>query len=103
MTTAREMVTEALAALITGDLERAHRVIARDDLVDSYYAHFFNQVVARTRQGTIDVADATSVQAISKYIERIGDHAVNMAERVIFVLTGEDVRHLPRSRRSEVS
>jgi len=60
MTTAREMVTEALAALITGDLERAHRVIARDDLVDSYYAHFFNQVVARTRQGTIDVADATA-------------------------------------------
>jgi len=49
------------------------------------------------------VADATSVQAISKYIERIGDHAVNMAERVIFVLTGEDVRHLPRARRAEVS
>jgi phosphate transport system protein len=97
---AREMVSDALAALITGDVERAQRVIARDDVVDSYYAHFFNQLVGRTRDGTIDVGDATSVQAVSKYVERIGDHAVNMAERVIFVLTGEDVRHLPRARRA---
>jgi phosphate transport system protein len=104
MNTAREMVAEALTALVTGDVERAQQVIAKDDVVDSYYAHFFNQLVGRTRDGTIDVGDATSVQAVSKYIERIGDHAVNMAERVIFVLTGEDVRHLPRSRRStEVS
>jgi phosphate transport system protein len=103
LTTVREMVSDSLAALVGGDVERANQVIARDDIVDSYYAHFFNQLVARTRDGTIDVGDATAVQAISKYIERIGDHAVNMAERVVFVLTGEDVRHLPRTRRGDVS
>jgi phosphate transport system protein len=103
LTTVREMVAETLAALITRDVERANRVLGRDDVVDSYYAHFFNQLVTRTRDGTIDVGDATTVQAISKYIERIGDHAVNMAERVIFVLTGEDVRHLPRARNGAIS
>jgi phosphate transport system protein len=100
---ARQMVADTLAALVTCDVERAQRVIARDDVVDAFYAHFFSQLVARTRHGTIDVGDATSVQAISKYMERIGDHAVTMAERVIFILTGEDVRHLPRARRSELS
>jgi phosphate transport system protein len=103
LTTVREMVADAMNALVNNNVEQANRVIARDDVVDSYYAHFFSQIVARTRDGTLDVAQATSVQAISKYIERIGDHAANMAERVIFVLTGEDVRHLPRARRSEVS
>jgi phosphate transport system protein len=43
------------------------------------------------------------VQAISKYIERIGDHAKNIAERVIFILTGEDIRHAPRMRSGDLS
>jgi phosphate transport system protein len=88
---AREMVTEALAALVAGDVSRAQNVIEKDAIVDGYYLQFFN------------LANATRVQAISKYIERIGDHAVNIAERVIFVLTGEDVRHTPRPRRSDLS
>jgi phosphate transport system protein len=101
---AREMVTEALAALVAGDVSRAQNVIEKDAIVDGYYLQFFNQVIGRMRDGSGgDLANATRVQAISKYIERIGDHAVNIAERVIFVLTGEDVRHTPRPRRSDLS
>ncbi|HVV15859.1 MAG TPA: phosphate signaling complex protein PhoU [Polyangia bacterium] len=103
LTMAREMVSESLAALVTGDVARARRVIDKDEIVDSTYAHMFHQIVARMRDESIDVANATRVQAITKYIERIGDHAVNIAERVIFVLTGDDVRHQPRARRSELS
>ncbi|HVT10039.1 MAG TPA: phosphate signaling complex protein PhoU [Polyangia bacterium] len=100
---ARDMVSEALAALMTGDVERANRVIEMDDRLDAAYAHIFNQVITRMRDTSVDITNATRVQAVSKYIERIGDHATNLAERVIFVLTGEDVRHLPRARRTDLS
>lgn len=103
LTMAREMATESLAALATADVSRARRVIDKDDILDSTYAHLFHQILSRMRDDSIDVANATRIQAITKYVERIGDHAVNIAERVIFVLTGEDVRHQPRARASELS
>lgn len=97
LTAVREMVSEALAALVAGDAQRARRVITKDDVVNAHYARIFNEVIARMRDTTVNIANATRVQAISKYIERIGDHAVNIAERVVFVLTGQDIRHLPRT------
>jgi phosphate transport system protein len=71
--------------------------------VDAYYTQIFNSVLSRMRESPENVFRATRVQAISKYIERIGDHATNVAERVIFILTGEDIRHVPRMRRSDLS
>jgi len=103
MTTAREMLKEALAALENQDVGRASRVIDKDEVVDAYYTQIFNDVIARMREGPDNIFRATRVQAISKYIERIGDHAVNVAERVIFIVTGEDIRHLSRMRRSDLS
>jgi phosphate transport system protein len=55
------------------------------------------------RESPENIFRATRVQAISKYIERIGDHAANVAERVIFIVTGEDVRHFSRMSRSDFS
>jgi phosphate transport system protein len=55
------------------------------------------------RETPENIFRATRVQAISKYIERIGDHATNVAERVIFILTAEDIRHASRMRRSDFS
>ena len=103
MTTAREMLKEALAALENQDVGRASRVIDKDEVVDAYYTQIFNDVLARMREGPDNIFRATRVQAISKYIERIGDHAVNVAERVIFIVTGDDIRHLSRMRRSDLS
>ena len=103
MTTAREMLKEALAALENQDVGRASRVIDKDEGVDAYYTQIFNDVLARMREGPDNIFRATRVQAISKYIERIGDHAVNVAERVIFIVTGDDIRHLSRMRRSDLS
>jgi phosphate transport system protein len=103
LTTAREMLTEAMGALETENVERATRAIAKDDVVDGYYTQIFNQVLSRMRENPDNIARATRIQAISKYIERIGDHATNVAERVIFILTGEEIRHLPRVRRGDLS
>jgi phosphate transport system protein len=103
LTTARGMVSEALAALVAEDVSRASRVVDMDQVVDAYSIGIFNGVVRRMRENPDNVARATRIQAIAKYIEGIGDHATNIGELVIFVLTGEDVRHLPRARRGELS
>jgi phosphate transport system protein len=101
LTTARGMVSEALAALVSEDVARANRVLDMNQVVATYGVDIFNGVVLRMRENPDNVDRATRIQAISKYIERIGAHGTNLAELVIFVLTGEDVRHLPRSRRGE--
>lgn len=103
LTTVREMVSESLAALFEHSPERASRVIDKDEVVDAYYTQVFNQLLSRMRENPDDITRATQIQAISKYIERIGDHATNIAERVIFVLTGDDIRHLPRLKRRDLS
>jgi phosphate transport system protein len=103
LTTAREMLTEAMGALETESVERATRAIAKDDVVDGYYTQIFNDVLSLMRENPDNISRATRIQAISKYIERIGDHATNVAERVIFILTGEEIRHLPRVRRGDLS
>jgi phosphate transport system protein len=103
MTTVREMLAEALEALKGQDVARASRVIGKDEVVDAYYSQIFNDVLSRMRESPENLFRATRVQAISKYIERIGDHAANVAERVIFIVTGEDVRHLARMSRADFS
>jgi phosphate transport system protein len=103
LTTAREMLTEALGALQSQDVAAANRVIDKDEVVDAYYTQIFNDVLGRMRESPENIFRATRVQAISKYIERIGDHVTNVAERVIFILTGDDIRHATRMRRSDFS
>ena len=103
LTTAREMLAEALGALQSQDVASASRVIDKDEVVDAYYTQIFNDVLSRMRESPDNIFRATRVQAISKYIERIGDHDTNVAERVIFILTGEDIRHAARMRRSDFS
>lgn len=103
MTTAREMLREAIGALEHQDPARASRAIDKDEVVDAYYTQIFNDVLGRMRESPDNIFRATRIQAISKYIERIGDHATNVAERVIFILTGEDIRHVSRVRRSDLS
>jgi phosphate transport system protein len=103
LSTAREMLAEAMGALDTENVERATRSMAKDDVVDGYYTRIFNDVLNRMRENPDNIFRATRIQAISKYIERIGDHATNVAERVIFILTGEEIRHQPRTRHGDLS
>ena len=103
LSTAREMLAGALEALETQDVDRANRMIEKDRFINDSHTRIFNEVLVRMRESPENIFRATRVQAISKYIERIGDHATNVAEWVIFILTGEDIRHLARARRGDVS
>lgn len=90
------MVREALAAFISGDSDRAQHVIERDRVVDVYHAQMFRELLTYMTQDPKNVSRATRVQFIARYLERIGDHATNLAEMVIFMAHGKDIRHLGR-------
>jgi len=89
----QEMLHDAVDAFVAGDADRAEAVRARDDEVDDLYHDIFLGLLGRMSTGTEPVARSVAVQEIAKYLERIGDHATNLAEQVIFVLRGRDVRH----------
>jgi phosphate transport system protein len=90
---ASAMVRQALQAFIEGDAVLAQRVLALDDQVDEMNAAASKALVATIQQKPEITSQALSALIIAKNLERIGDHATNIAEDVIFWVLGADVRH----------
>lgn len=90
---AQGMVRDALDAFVAGDAARAEQVIARDSALDSYYADIFRVLLTYMMEDPRNIYRATRVQSIAKYLERVGDHATNLAEMVVFMVGGKDIRH----------
>ncbi|MCB9727350.1 MAG: phosphate signaling complex protein PhoU [Deltaproteobacteria bacterium] len=89
----REMVSAAIEAFINGDAERAAAIIERDDEVDELYHTIFRDILSLMLEDTNVVERGIHIQSTAKFLERIGDHATNLAEQVIFMAKGRDVRH----------
>jgi phosphate transport system protein len=87
------MVHDALTAFVEGSAEAAEAVIRRDDAVDAYHAQIFRELLTYMMEDARNIYRATRLQSIAKYLERIGDHATNLGEMVIFNVRGKDVRH----------
>lgn len=87
------MVHDALDAFVAGDDRQAEDVIGRDNTVDAYYAQIFRELLTYMMEDPKNIHRATRLQSIAKYLERIGDHATNLAEMIIFNVKGTDVRH----------
>ncbi|MEO8214445.1 MAG: phosphate signaling complex protein PhoU [Myxococcales bacterium] len=87
------MLREALDAFVAGDPERAHAVIERDTNIDAYYSQIFRELLTYMMEDAHNIFRATRLQSIAKYLERIGDHATNVAEMVVFMVKGMDIRH----------
>lgn len=83
-----KMVTESVDAYVNQDIELANAVIAHDDVVDSYFDSVKNSLIHMIAENPKDGEYAIDLLMISKYLERIGDHAVNIAEWVVFSVTG---------------
>lgn len=94
---AESMLREALDAFVEGDTQRAEAVLARDDEVDQLYGSTLRQSFAWMRDHPTEIPAAQSVVSVAKYLERVADHATNLAEHVVFMVRGDDVRHRPRS------
>jgi phosphate transport system protein len=87
------MLHEALDAFVRGDVELARDVLSRDPAVDRRFSAIFEALVVRMTADPTDVARATRLQSLARYLERIADHATNVAEMVVFMVKGKDVRH----------
>lgn len=83
-----KMVTESVDAFVKHDIMIAKAAIADDDTVDAYFDSVKDELIARIAKNPQDGAFALDLLMIAKYFERIGDHAVNIAEWVIFSVTG---------------
>jgi phosphate transport system protein len=94
---AQEQVRAALDAFVTSDARAAEAVLRVDDQLDDLFVRIFNQLLGFMMEDSRVIRRATALVSVSKYLERMGDHAVNVAEMVIYMVRGTDVRH-PRSR-----
>lgn len=86
---AAKMVTESVDAFVKKDLALAHFVIAYDDVVDGLFDTIKNDLIERISADSRNGGQAIDLIMIAKYLERIGDHAVNIAEWVAFSITGK--------------
>ena len=94
---AQGMLREALDAFVERDADRAEAVLRRDPEVDALYGRVLREVFAWMRLHPDEIPAGQAVASAAKYVERVADHATNLAEQVVFMVRGVDVRH----RRSE--
>jgi phosphate transport system protein len=90
----QSMLREVLDAFVAKDADRARKVIERDDAIDALYAQVFRELLTFMMDSGHNVYRATRLQSVAKYLERMADHTTNLAEMVIFMVDGQDVRHL---------
>jgi phosphate transport system protein len=83
-----EMVTASVDAFVKKDVELAQKVIDQDDIVDDYFSRVKCGVISLVAENHADGEFALDLLMIAKYFERIGDHATNIAEWVIYSVTG---------------
>ncbi len=83
-----KMVTESIDAFVKKDLTLAHKVIDYDDVVDGYFDKVKKSLIERFSDPDADGEYTLDLLMIAKYFERIGDHAVNIAQWVLFSITG---------------
>ena len=89
-----EMVKKSIQAFREGDMALADEVIMMDDQVDEYFDIIRNRVIDRIRtDGLNDPGKFVDILMIAKYLERIGDHAQNVAEWVVYSITGQHEAH----------
>ena len=83
------MVTASINSFVRQDLDLARKVILDDDVVDGYFQKVKEALIGLIAEGDRDGAFLLDVLMVAKYIERIGDHATNIAEWVVYSITGE--------------
>jgi phosphate transport system protein len=88
------MINDVLDAFIQGDAEKATRVSERDDYVDKLNEQIFRELLTFMMEDPKTIGRATRLMFISKYLERMADHTTNIAEMVVFMVKGKNIRHL---------
>jgi phosphate transport system protein len=90
---AEGMVRDALQAFLEKNTSLAYDVIKRDDEVDQLTVQIFNELLLFMIKDSSTITRAIKISYISKYLERISDHATNLAEMVVYMNEGKMIRH----------
>lgn len=86
------MINQAVQAFIRGDSDLAQETALLDDQVDTLFLAVRDELILDIRERTLDAGVMVDLLMIAKYLERIGDHAQNIAESVLFSLTGKSAK-----------
>ena len=82
-----------LDAFVNSDAELAEKVIFNDNVVDDLYEQIFRELLTYMLEDPRSISRAIKLIFIAKHLERVGDHSANIAEMVIFLVRGQDIRH----------
>lgn len=89
----KTMVRESLDSFVRGDIAQARKVLSMDDEVDALKDQVFHDLKEHMKKNPQDVEASLDLILIARNLERLGDHATNIAEDVIYAFTGKDIRH----------
>ncbi|MBN1945143.1 MAG: phosphate signaling complex protein PhoU [Bradymonadales bacterium] len=89
----QSMVREAIDAFVTGDVRKARAVVERDDELDELYHRVFRDLLHLMMKDPSGLERGIHIQSVAKFLERMGDHGTNLAEQVVFMVKGKDIRH----------
>ena len=95
------MLKEALEAFVGRDTAKARAIIPRDKLIDSLNKQLHRELASYMVERPSTITRCLNLMTISKSLERIGDHATNIAEEIVFLHEGEDIRHDPKIKQGE--
>jgi phosphate transport system protein len=92
----QSMVRDAIDAFVHADDEKAQRVIDRDQAIDDLYHEIFADILQRmSSDASLSlIKRGIHVQSVAKWLERMADHSTNIAEQVVFMVKGQDIRHV---------
>lgn len=83
------MLVKSIEAYVEKDMKKAKEVIANDDVIDDLFSAIKKELIVSIHENTDNGEQASDLLMVAKYLERIGDHATNIAEWVIFSITGK--------------
>lgn len=86
-------IKKALDAFVAADVDLAGAVLKDEETLDALFLQLFNELLALMMEDPRYIRRATALMFIAKHLERIGDHATNVAEMVVYMVKGTDIRH----------
>ena len=99
---AAALLRKSLDSFARLDTEMAVAIIKGDDAIDQEYNGFLRKLITYMMEDARTISPSLDLLFLAKAIERVGDHAKNIAEQIIFIVKGEDVRHTPASQVASV-
>ncbi len=90
----QHMLRESLDSFVREDVELALAVCREDDIIDGLNSQLFRELLSYMAEDPRTIGRAIPLLFIAKYLERIGDHATNIAEMVVFMVKGKSIRHV---------